>query len=336
MFADGVDGAIVFDSDDLPAGERFACWYELSRKAHIPTRLKVDDEASFRASTRVLGSATLRVSVETVRSSTFAERTPQLISQSDPEQYLIGTVLNGTYGINQVDRDVTIGVGDLLFLDSSRPFQAHYDGGTHLMFWLPRTLLPQSVNDLAPLLAARLPGRDGIGGILVRCLREIMKEPTRYRPDEITRLLNIALELLSTFLAHELDAPHALPPENHEQALLVRIRAFIHQHLGDQGLSPRSVAHAHHISLRRLQQLFATAGTTPAAWIRQHRLERCQRALVDPGQRHHPIHVIAARWGFADRAHFSRLFRATYGSSPSEFRVTHQSALRETTIPLRE
>jgi len=29
---------------------------------------------------------------------------------------------------------------------------------------------------------------------------------------------------------------------------------------------------------------------------------------------------IAARWGLADSSHFSRLFRATYGMSPREFR----------------
>jgi AraC-like DNA-binding protein len=30
--------------------------------------------------------------------------------------------------------------------------------------------------------------------------------------------------------------------------------------------------------------------------------------------------LIAARWGLADSSHFSRLFRATYGMSPREFR----------------
>ena len=32
------------------------------------------------------------------------------------------------------------------------------------------------------------------------------------------------------------------------------------------------------------------------------------------------ISTIAARWGLADSSHFSRLFRATYGMSPREFR----------------
>ena len=101
---------------------------------------------------------------------------------------------------------------------------------------------------------------------------------------------------------------------------LARVHGFIDQNLGDPRLSPKTVAAAHHVSLRHLQQLFADAGTAPATWIRRRRLERCRYALTDPRERHRPIHVIAARWGFADHAHFSRLFRATYGASPSQYR----------------
>ena len=32
---------------------------------------------------------------------------------------------------------------------------------------------------------------------------------------------------------------------------------------------------------------------------------------------------IAARWGFTNAAHFTRVFKAAYGSSPGEFRRQH-------------
>ncbi|MEU4553698.1 helix-turn-helix domain-containing protein [Micromonospora violae] len=31
--------------------------------------------------------------------------------------------------------------------------------------------------------------------------------------------------------------------------------------------------------------------------------------------------AIAARWGFSDKAHFSRVFRARYGRSPQAYRA---------------
>jgi AraC-like DNA-binding protein len=41
-----------------------------------------------------------------------------------------------------------------------------------------------------------------------------------------------------------------------------------------------------------------------------------------------PISAIAARWGFPDPAHFSRLFKATYGRSPRQFRREGQGQER--------
>ncbi|WP_405652713.1 helix-turn-helix domain-containing protein [Streptomyces sp. RK9] len=137
-------------------------------------------------------------------------------------------------------------------------------------------------------------------------------------------------------LAHELHTLHALPPESHQQALLARVQSFIHHHLGDPDLSPQTVADAHHISLRRLQQVLAAAGTAPAALIRRKRLQQCHRALTDPGQSGRTIRTIAARWGFASQAHFTRLFRAAYGVPPGEFRASHSPSVREPASAVRD
>jgi AraC-like DNA-binding protein len=102
---------------------------------------------------------------------------------------------------------------------------------------------------------------------------------------------------------------------------LDRIRAFILQRLSDQGLTPRAIAAAHHISVRTLHRLFRVDGdATVAAWVRARRLEGCRRDLLDPRQRSRSVRAIAFRWGFRDNAHFSRAFRAAYGTSPQRCR----------------
>ncbi|MEU9872377.1 helix-turn-helix transcriptional regulator [Actinomadura sp. NPDC048021] len=68
--------------------------------------------------------------------------------------------------------------------------------------------------------------------------------------------------------------------------------------------------------------MFREEGTTVSAWIRERRLEHCRRDLRDPLQLHRPVSAIAAGWGFVDAAHFSRLFKAAYGATPREYRVT--------------
>jgi transcriptional regulator GlxA family with amidase domain len=54
--------------------------------------------------------------------------------------------------------------------------------------------------------------------------------------------------------------------------------------------------------------------------IRHERLEAVRRDLEDPAKRHRGVAVLAARWGFFDAAHFSRVFRRHYGYPPSQRR----------------
>jgi AraC-like DNA-binding protein len=50
-------------------------------------------------------------------------------------------------------------------------------------------------------------------------------------------------------------------------------------------------------------------------------LERCLDDLRDPALADVPIARIAARWGMANHAQFSRAFRAAYGVTPREARA---------------
>jgi AraC-like DNA-binding protein len=93
-----------------------------------------------------------------------------------------------------------------------------------------------------------------------------------------------------------------------------------HARLDDPELTTATIAAAHYISPRYLQKLFEAEGSTVTDWIRRRRLDHCKRELLDPRNAGESISTIAARWGLADSSHFSRLFRATYGMSPREFR----------------
>jgi len=129
-----------------------------------------------------------------------------------------------------------------------------------------------------------------------------------------------ALDLLAVALAGRLDRLGEVPPDTSQRALVLRVHAFIEVQLGDPGLSPATIAAAHHISVRYLYKLFEGEPTSVAGLIRERRLERCRRDLLDPSLRGVPVSTIAARWGLTNAAHFSRAFRAAYGASPVEYR----------------
>ncbi|MBF3131425.1 helix-turn-helix transcriptional regulator, partial [Pseudomonas aeruginosa] len=73
------------------------------------------------------------------------------------------------------------------------------------------------------------------------------------------------------------------------------------------GLSPWQV-------LRRFRR---HCGLPPHQWLTQLRLERAL-PLVLRGEQ--PLSQVAQQFGFYDQAHFSRLFRRTYGLPPARLR----------------
>ncbi len=97
---------------------------------------------------------------------------------------------------------------------------------------------------------------------------------------------------------------------------LDRIKAHVLAHLDNADLSPRGIAEANGISLRRLYELFEAEDQQVARFVLQQRLDRIRRDLADPLKRGLPIASIALARGFKDVSHFSRAFRRRFGFSP--------------------
>jgi AraC-like DNA-binding protein len=111
--------------------------------------------------------------------------------------------------------------------------------------------------------------------------------------------------------ARELDIPT-------EDRQLLGIMRYMESRLADSTVTGATVAQHFGISLRHLERIFARQHATVAGWRRRRRLEQCRAELSNPSCRK-TITEIAMDWGFSDAAHFSRLFKATYGMSPRDF-----------------
>jgi AraC-like DNA-binding protein len=131
--------------------------------------------------------------------------------------------------------------------------------------------------------------------------------------------------VLSRAVTTRLDRVFAVPADTRHNAMMLRIQAFIGDHLADPGLSPAMIAAAHYISVRTLHKLFEAHEQTITATIRRRRLERCRHDLLDPALGHHPVSAIGARWGFQDPAAFSRAFHTAYGIPPGAYRAIQLS-----------
>jgi AraC-like DNA-binding protein len=111
--------------------------------------------------------------------------------------------------------------------------------------------------------------------------------------------------------------------ESRQARLLAQITTYIDANLADPGLTPRSIADHHYISVRQLHKLFEAEPLTVNRWIRHRRLDRCRAELADPALAHEPVRAIAERWGLGSPSYFAHAFRLAFGCSPQEYRRTH-------------
>lgn len=312
-----------FRTDDVPVTERFGAWVDLHDQAQAPMRVRSGGEGEFQGSLRTLAMDDVLVSVLD-HPTMEIYRSPRLIRVGDPEAYALRLALDGTAVVRQSGREAVLRPGQFALLDTSLPFEGQHQGcarNSCVAVQIPRARLTLPRRRADRLTAVTIDARRGLGAVFSRWLTTLTSQAHDIAAADEPALARTTVELLNALLT---TSPHGeVSLEAHHRALRASITAFAEHHLGDPRLGPRAIAEAHHISLRHLHRLFADEETTPAAWIRRRRLERCHRDLADPALRHLTIGAIAGRWGFVGKAHFTRAFREAYGTTPRDFRRQH-------------
>jgi AraC-like DNA-binding protein len=313
--------AILIRTDDIPPRQRHDAWRSVVCDTLGPLDLRSDPGTPLRG--EIAAGQLGPVNVGRVETSTphSVHRTPGLIRRGSPERYRVALTMSGHACLLQGDRAARLGPGEFAIYDFNRPYELAYDSGVRLaVFSFPREVLALPDDLVAGLAAVPVRTDAGTGALTAPLLRQVALDMDTYQPATAARLSTVVMTLLSTAIAEHTGRAGALPPESRERALVLRIHAFIEQNLGAAVLAPGTVAAAHYISVRYLYRLFEAQGTTVAAWIRHRRLEHCRADLADPALAHTPVNAVAARWGLPDPAHFSRLFKRTYGLPPAEYR----------------
>jgi AraC-like DNA-binding protein len=127
--------------------------------------------------------------------------------------------------------------------------------------------------------------------------------------------IDVTLELLGAAFRAQRQPSRTAPRDR----LFARISRYIEGLLQNADLSPKKIAEDNGISVRYLYQLFSLQGMTVAGWVRTRRLARC-RADLDAASAYTSVTESTYKWGFNDSAHFSRLFKVSFGMSPTVYR----------------
>ncbi|MDF3141864.1 helix-turn-helix domain-containing protein, partial [Streptomyces sp. T21Q-yed] len=153
----------------------------------------------------------------------------------------------------------------------------------------------------------------GLAAIAADQLRAIVRELDHLSDAGLAIACQNFFDTLDSALVPTVEAS---PSASARAVLLNRVRRYVEDRLDDPELSASSVAEALDVSVRTLHLAFAGTGTTVGRWIRERRLKVCYRELAH-GSGERTVTDVAFRWGFNDVAHFSRVFKQTYGITPS-------------------
>jgi AraC family transcriptional activator of tynA and feaB len=245
------------------------------------------------------------------------DRTPRHARRDGLEDYSLIFQLSGRSAIDHKDRLLELTTGELVLVDPTRPITVFNEPGVvrHMALHLPRGPLVSHLG-FEPKGALHR-GNTAANRLLLQLMIEAFQDnaPSPELPEPHMRL--VVYDLLAALFA----PPPSERISAYTDKLFARICSVIKTRFADTDLTPSIVAAECGISIRYLQKLFTTRGTTCNHYISLVRLEHAsrllqRRSLLKTGE---PLGEIAYTCGFLDYAHFSRKFRERFGHPPSAY-----------------
>jgi len=313
--------ALLIDTAVVPARERVDFWSDSSCHAYHPVQIRCDAEGQFSARMWVNELGPLSI-YRIVATPNTMIRTSRSIAAGDPECLQVEVILRGRMSAAQEGRTGVARAGDIISYETSHPALIRADEPFEsIVVRIPRHLLGQGATQIASMTATQISGRNGLPRTAAAFLSRLAAKLDHgaMPPEDVTKAVDCVVDLVRGLYATSNGAHERVRPRTRAEILLA-VESYIEANLGHPHLDPEEIARASYISTRYLHKLFESEGTTVCQWVRTSRLERCRRDLGDPALAHQTILAIASHWGLPGAQHFSRVFRAAYGCSPSEFR----------------
>lgn len=225
---------------------------------------------------------------------------------------------DGVTHLQQDGRSCTLRAGDLALYVTHRPYELRYDEAQRsIIIQFPQEFL-HLVHDQVSMVTATPVSRDeGLGRVAVPLFEELARNLQILDGPSAFRLVRSALEMLVTVLL-EVSKEEGRGPSEH--SVFHQAVAYIDDHLWDPELAPQKIAEYFYVSLRQLHARFADHGLTVSSYIRDRRIRRIRDDLADPAYAGDTVQTISSRYGLTDASYVSKLFKQTFGETPSGYR----------------
>jgi AraC family transcriptional activator of tynA and feaB len=298
--------------------DRAEQWQEILSTTHLPWTVQIpppDDDRPFEARVRRWWIDDLAL-VDCECSPCSGTRQRRQLADTDGEFVIVLIARSGRETVSQGEAEAALRPGDVVLWDSTRParFSVREPLAKRSLL-IPRAALDEVNGRTWTNAGLLLDGEAPATRLLLGYLDTLSESLPELGPSAVGAARNATLELLVGALRAEGDVPAT---STAQPALRAAMDRYIERHLLDGAISPTAIAAAHGVSIRTVNRIFNATGQTVSEAIRVRRLARAREELTDSDR---PVTVIAHRWGFADTSHFSRSFKAHYGSSPTDYRL---------------
>ena len=298
-----------------PKGDKLRRWQNAIFETFGATDMRIRDDVHFSGEIRRVSFSGLELT--NVRSSSeCARRTNRHLAADRLQVVALLLIRHGNIRLDQCRRHSNPGTGTFTLLDLNEPYDWIHARPAHVIgIKLSRSALEERVGDLTPYIGRVRGTAVGIGRLAADFLESFADQAERISPSAGPGLVRQFLDLTQLLLTTR-ECDKSLPAMTPAEAIYQRAMAFIDRHLFDADLRPEDIAQAMPVSLRYLQAIFRSFGTSVCETILSRRLAFCRRRLAtDPDAR---ISQIAYQAGFKSHAHFSTAFKDKYGSSPRD------------------
>jgi AraC-like DNA-binding protein len=199
-------------------------------------------------------------------------------------------------------------------LDLAQTLETRASAFENLTLVVPRPLFDARLINVEELHGLVLPGDGALTRLVAKHLAALFEHAAHLTLDQCQSVVEGTVSFIVACLRGELERRDADRSATAD-ASLFRVRQYIEARLADAELSAGSVAAHFGLSRASLYRLFMPIGGI-ADYIRSRRLHRAFFDLAATSARNVRVSEVARRWQLGTDAHFTRLFKATYGITP--------------------
>lgn len=312
--------AVQFDVETLDPNDRAEAIREVSRTVNGEMEVDIpSNPAHIRAvmTTSVVGP----VEISGIYWNVAALRRTVGPMNYDVEPHVfLGLQESGVSRFTQGGRQAEIRPRDIVILENAKPYTVSFRSPVNTVsVCVPTKVLGLPSSLLDQITAVRLGPERPAADVAAAFFSRLVRNQTALGETDASLFAQPCIELIRALVTTGLGREDlAREPLHH--SLLERVMTYIRLHLAEEDLSAARIAAEHHVSVRQLYLVLSQAGISLGDWVRTQRLNECRRELASSTHQFMTIEAIAYRWGFASAPHFSRVFKATYGMSPREWR----------------